>query len=99
MADVAVVVATVLIAIFTGLLWQVERKQQAFLQKVTLMTVSSRARFSQATNQIRVELVLHNRSSLTALLHGWEVQLTDGKFSQPLGDGELGKCEFFCGGF
>jgi hypothetical protein len=88
---VTMVVGTVAIALFTGLLWRLNRQQHQLVYQAKLHVVEKQARFYTATREVRLELVLNNPSLEPAILHEWTVLVRDGDFQESIGDGSLGQ--------
>jgi hypothetical protein len=88
-STVAMVVATVAMAVFTGLVWRLNRRQHQMAYEASLRVVEELAQFHQQTKGIRVELVLNNSSLVPALISEWSVIVRDGHFQESIADGNL----------
>lgn len=86
---IAVVVATVAIAFFTGLVWLLNRRQHQLSYEASLRVIEKQAQFRASTKEVRVELVLNNTSLVPAILHEWSVLVRDGDFQESIADGNL----------
>ena len=88
-------VATAVIAVFTFFLWRVQSLQFRVTHQALLEVPLSLAQFTKATMEVRLEVLIINKSFAPATVLKWEALVESGKYHDSITDGDLVKTRLF----
>lgn len=88
--EATLVVSTVLVAVFTGLVWLLQKRIHDVTNFASLRICCAAAKFDEAAKRIHAEVLILNTASAPAIVTGWKVLVHDGDYQENVSDGETG---------